>query len=175
MRVSAILPVAFAAATYAAALVPRDLATIQGAFDTINSAVLTFDNAVLAISGTPDEADLTAKANDIVTQLNAGTSTVTATSSVSLIDALSLVSSSNTLKNSVSKTITDLTAAKPDFTADQDATILQQLYDQRSASQTFIAAVITKVPDSVKSIANTQAQAVITAINAGITAYGGTV
>jgi hypothetical protein len=175
MRVTALLPLAFAAASYAAALMPRDLATIQGAFNSIDAAVTTFDNAVLAISGTPDEADLTAKADAIVAALNDGTATVTATSSVALLDALNLVSSSNTLKDAVDKTITDLTAAKPDFTADQQATVLQQLLDQKAASQTFIAAVVSKVPDSVKSIANTQAQAVITSINRGITAYGGTV
>jgi hypothetical protein len=176
MRISSAIPLAFAAASYAAVLPSRDIATIEAQFSAINSEVVAFDNDVLAISSTPDTDLLTAAAQAVVDQLNNSTAIVTDTAAVSVLDAINLVSDSNTLTNSVNKTITDLIAAKPAFdAAGASGEVLSQLEDQKTASQAFIAAVVSKVPDSVQSIANSQAQNVIAALDTGITAFGGTV
>ena len=176
MRISLAIPLTFVGASYAAVLVSRDIATIEAQFTAINSAVVAFDNDVVAISGTPDTDLLNAAAQAVVDQLNNSTAIVTDTDAVSVLDAINLVSDSNTLTSSVNKTITDLIAAKPAFdAAGASGEVLSQLEEQKTASQAFIAAVVSKVPDSVKSIANSQAQNVISALNTGITAFGGTV
>jgi hypothetical protein len=175
MLVSSILPIAFAATTYAAAIVPRDVATIQGAFDGINTAVVAFDAAVLAFSGSSGTANLGAKSQSVITQLSSGTAAVTATSSVSLTDAISLINSAATLRDNFDKTVTDLISKKSvlDAVPGASALVLAQLQLLKTGTQAFIAAVVSKVPQSVRDIATTQAQAVIISLNRGITAFGG--
>jgi hypothetical protein len=158
----------------------RDLAAFQSAFGAVSDATNAFDASVKAVSTSADVntnlPDLTAKSNAIVTALTTGTATVNAQPALSLTDSLSLLSLSSTLTTAVNTTINDLISKKPlvdAATPPQTSFVLTQLQSVKSASQTFIAAVVAKVPDSVKSIANTQAQSVITALNRGITAYGG--
>lgn len=158
----------------------RDLAAFQSAFGAISDATNTFDAAVKAVSSPADVntnlPDLTTKSNAITSALSSGTTTVNAQPVLSLTDAVSLLSLSSTLATAVNTTIDDLIAKKPlvdAATPPQTSFVLTQLQNVKSGSTTFIAAVVAKVPDSVKSIANNQAQSVITALNRGIAAYGG--
>jgi len=182
MLVTKVLPLAFAATAIAspANLFRRDLATIQAAFSSISTAVNSLDNGIKAITPATDPQgavdSLTQLSGVVIGALNSGTASVTPTSNVGLADAVSLLSSSNTLVSAVNTTISDLISKKSILdAANADATIIQQLQDQKTASQAFIAAVITKVPSSVSNLANQQAQQVVTALNRGITAFGGTV
>lgn len=184
MLVSSILSffVGIAVAAPSTHYAKRDLAAFQSAFGAVSDATNAFDTAVKAVSTPADVnnnlADLTAKSNAIVSTLTSGTTTVNAQPALSLTDAVSLLSLSSTLATAVNTTIDDLIAKKPlvdAATPPQTSFVLTQLQSVKTAAQTFIAAVVAKVPDSVKSIANTQAQSVITALNRGITAYGGSV
>lgn len=181
MRVSTIFSFVFIGTAFAApSFDKRDLAAFQSAFGAISSATQTFDTAVKALSsssGVEDaKADLTAKSNAIVDAVNSGTTTVNAQPALSLGDSVSLLSLSNTLVGNVNTTINDLTSKKSFIdAANEDAFVVSQLQSVKSASQTFIAAVVSKVPSSVQNIANTQAQQVITVLNTGITTFGGSV
>jgi hypothetical protein len=158
--------------------VKRDLAAFRTAFGAVSNATNIFDAAVKTLSSSDDVntnlADLTAKSNAIVTALTTGTTTVNAQPALSLTDSVTLLTLSNTLATAVNTTISDLITKKPffdDADPSQTSFVLTQLQSVKSAAQVFIAAVVAKVPDSVKSVANTQAQTVITALNRGITAY----
>jgi hypothetical protein len=158
--------------------VERDLPTITGAFNSIGSAVVILDNSVKALVPNGDVAseiaDLTDKSNGVISAINTATTTVSGTSAVSLIDALTLVSASNTLVNQVQNTVNDLISAKSIIdAANEDQFVLDQLNAIKTAANSFIAAVVSKVPTIAQSIAQTQAEKVVTALNQGITAYGG--
>jgi len=170
----------FAAGAVAASIQRRDLATIQAAMASVDDTVTTLDQSIGSLSASSDInsaiSDLVSKSQAVVSALNSGTTTVQGTSAVSLTDALSLVSSSNTLVNNVNKTVSDLIGKKDIISgAGQNGVVLDQLNAQKSAAQPFIAAIVSKVPSVVSGIANTQAQQVITALDNGITAFGGSV
>lgn len=171
MRISTVLPAVFAAVAYA------DLAAVQAAFATINTNVASFDNSILALTaGTVPVDDLTSKSQAIVSALGDGTTTIQATVPVSLQDALTLVQSAETLVNSFNKTVTDLISQQSIFSAaNANSFVVTQLQGQKTAGQTFIAMAVSKLPDIVQSAANQQAQAAITSLNMGITAFGGSV
>ncbi|KAF2433250.1 hypothetical protein EJ08DRAFT_658500 [Tothia fuscella] len=169
-----------AVAAPAKSLVQRDLAAFRSAFGAISSATTTFDTAVKGIASPADVnanlPDLTTKAGAIVTAIQNGITTVNAQPPLSLTDSLSLLTLSNTLVSSVEATVSDLTDKKPFVdaaTPPQTTFVRTQLQDVRSNAQTYIAAVVAKVPDAVKSVANTQASRVITVLDNGIATYSG--
>jgi hypothetical protein len=147
----------------------RDLATIQSAFANISAQVTALDTGIKSLTPTEDPSaavqQLTGLSASVVDALTAGTAAVQPTAALGLSDAISLLSSSNTLVTSVNS-IVDYTGA--------DGVVVEQLTTQKTASQAFIAAVVSKVPSVVAGLANSQSQAVITALNNGITAFGGT-
>jgi len=175
MLLTEVTLIAFATATIAspANLLRRDLATVQAAFSSISASVNTFDAGVKSV--TPQTVNsLSAMSGNVVNALNAGIASVTPTSPLSLSDSIGLLGSSNTLVSAVNTTINDLVGKKFIIdAANADAVVVQQLQTQKSASQAFIAVVISKVPSTVASLANQQAQQVVAALNRGITAFGG--
>jgi ribonuclease HI len=182
MLFSKVLTVTFAAGAMAmpSTFYKRDLATIQAEFANISSAVAALDASILALTSSTDPATaidtLEAESQNVTDALNAGTAIVSGTAALSLTDSISLLSSSQNLVNAVNKTITDLESKKSIVdAANADSIVVDQLQQQKTASQAFINAVVAKVPSSVQSIANQQATAVITALNNGITYFGGTV
>jgi len=183
MRVSTIFTCLFAGSAIAApskSILKRDLQAFKDAFGAVSSALTTFDTAIQALTPSTDVGavlpDLTDKSNAIVTVLQSGTTSISAQPVLSLTDAVSLLSLSSTLTGNANATVNDLISKKSIIdAAGQDAFVVTQLTNVKTASQAFIAAVVSKVPDSVKSIANSQASQVITALNRGITAFGGTV
>lgn len=161
-------------------LVQRDLSTFTAAFAAIGSAISNFDTSILALTPTSDIttaiADLTTKSNEVLDALNTGATNINATSVLSLTDSLSLLNLSNQLVATTNTTINDLISKKSIIdAANEDAFVVTQLTAVKSATQGFIGAIVTHVPSAVQSIANSQAQQVITVLDSGITAFGGTV
>lgn len=177
MFIAKFLPFAMAASVMAApSLIRRDLATIQAAFSEISTAVAALDAGVGALTPETDPQSaidsLTKLSNDVVATLQTQTTAVAGTSALSLTDSLSLLSSSSALVNAVSGTVDELISKKSIVDAANAASlVLEQLNAQKTASQAFIAAVVSKVPSSVSGIANQQAQQVVTALEKGIAAY----
>jgi Hydrophobic surface binding protein A len=181
MRASTLLTALFTPAALARPnLTKRDLATVQAAFANISSYVTALDAGIQALTPSEDPgtavSQLTALSQNVVDALTAGTASVTPTGDLSIVDAINLLSSSNTLVANVNSTVNDLIAQKAIVdAADADGTVVDQLTTQKGASQSFIAAVVSKVPSVEQSLANQQAQQVVTILNNGITAFGGTV
>jgi hypothetical protein len=183
MRVSTICSLLFAGVALAApsktVKTKRDLAAFQSAFAAVSTAINTFDTDIKALTPSTDVnsvlPQLTTDSNAIVTALDNGVTTVNAQPALSLLDSVSLLSLSSTLATNANNTVNDLISAKPEIdAAGEDGFVVTQLTSVKTASQSFIAAVVAKVPTSVQSVANTQASNVITALNRGITAFGGT-
>lgn len=172
--------ISFALLSLAAAKpVKRDLATVEAAFTNITTALDQLDTDVNALTAdsnvTTAVATLTTDAQNVLDAINTGTANVNATSALSLSDALSLVSDAETLDNTVNQTITDLIAKESIINAaGDDSLVLAALEAQYNATEAFIAAVASKVPSSVESIAEEEGQSALTSINNGIVAYGGT-
>ncbi|KAF2665525.1 hypothetical protein BT63DRAFT_417082 [Microthyrium microscopicum] len=159
-------------------LVAADLATIQGEFTKIQAAVTNLDNSINGLTSSTDPTTaintLVSQSNAVTDALNSGTTTVSATDDLSLTDSITLLSSSNSLVSAVNTTVTDLENKKSIVdAANADGTVVTQLQQQKTASQAFIAAVVSKVPSAAQSIANNQAQAVVTDLNNGIVFFGG--
>jgi len=183
MLVSNIVPFALlglATAAPSPTLVQRDLSTFTAAFAAVGSAISNFDTSVLALTPTSDIptaiTDLTAKSNAILDALNTGATNINASAVLSLTDSLSLLNLSNQLVATTNTTINDLIAKKSIIDgANEDAFVVTQLTAVKSATQGFIGAIVSHVPSAVQSIAQSQATQVITVLNSGITAFGGSV
>jgi len=158
----------------------RDLSTFTAAFAAVSSAITDFDSSVTALTASSDVnsaiTDLTTKSNTIISALNTGAANINATTPLDLSDAVSLLTLSNNLVAATNQTVNDLIAKKSIIdAANEDAFVVTQLTAVRGAAYGFIGAVVSQVPSSVQSIANTQASQVITVLNSGITAFGGSV
>lgn len=169
-----------AVATPTPTFVKRDLSTFQTAFSAVGSALSDFDTSVVALSATSDittaVADLTTKAQAIDDALNTGSTNINATDALSLTDAVSLLSLSNTLVATANTTINDLIAKKSIIdAASEDAFVVTQLQTVKEATYGFIGAITSHVPSAVSGIAANQASQVITVLNTGITAFGGSI
>jgi hypothetical protein len=184
MRASTIFSLLFAGVTLASPTktvkTKRDLAAFQSAFAAVSTAINTFDADVKALTPSTDVnaalPQLTSDSNAIVTALDNGVTTINAQPALSLLDSVSLLSLSNTLATNANSTVNDLISAKSIIdAAGEDGFVVTQLTSVKTASQAFIAAVVAKVPTSVQSVANSQASQVITALNNGITTFGGSV
>jgi hypothetical protein len=183
MLVSSILPFAllgFATAAPSPTLIQRDLSTFTAAFSAVGSAISDFDTSVIALTPTSDIptaiTDLTAKSNAILDALNTGATNINASAVLSLTDSLSLLNLSNQLVATTNTTINDLISKKSIIdAANEDAFVVTQLNAVKSATYGFIGAIVSHVPSAVQSIAQSQANQVITVLNSGITAFGGTV
>lgn len=180
MLVTKFFSLAFVASAMASpvAIVKRDLATVQAAFRAIETQVTALKAGIADLTPETDPQaavdSLTALSGSVTTTIETGTTSVSGTSALSLVDSLSLLSSSNSLVSAVGGVVDDLISKKPIIdAADASSIVVDQLVGQKTASQAFIAAVVSKVPSSVANLANQQAQAVVTALDRGITAFGG--
>jgi len=175
MQFKQILTLAMASLATAAVL---DLPTMKAAVASVESALTTLDNAVLALSPSSNKetvaADLTSKSEAVLAALKAGTTTIKGTSAISLTDAISFQSASKKLTDIADKTVTDLIIKKPIIdAAGQTKKVAEGMEAQSAATKDFIAALTDKLPSAVRSIAANSAAQANTSLQKGITAFGG--
>jgi hypothetical protein len=162
MQISAILAIAFAASATAAPIT-QDLPTILTSINAISAALTTFDTAIKAL--TPEAsvaattADLNAKSGAILAALKDGTTKITATTPVTLTEAIQLASKSAELSKGANGVVDALIAKKAIFDkAKESGTVLKQLQDQLAATNDFAKALVAKLPTAVASVGNAQAK-----------------
>lgn len=148
MRVLAILaPVALLATQVAG-----QLSVIQGVVSNIRSDVVAYGAAFTA----NDAAQIGAGSDKLLATAAAGTATVQAANSVSLIEALSLRSSIQALQADVQTTYDNAVARKAAVTAlGIAAEVHSDFVTQRSTVAVLGAALASKVPSSVRPLAQT--------------------
>lgn len=164
MLVSTIFPFTLLGAALAAPssmLVQGDLTTFTDAFTAVGAAISNFDTSILALSPTSDipssVTDLTAKSNLVLEALNKHSGAINASAILSLTDSLGLLKLANQLAATTNTTINDLTLKKSVIdTAKQGAFVVTQLTTIKSATQGFIAAIVSHVPSAVRQVAQTQ-------------------
>ncbi|KAF7128652.1 hypothetical protein CNMCM5793_003503 [Aspergillus hiratsukae] len=152
-------------------LVERDIATITGVINDISAKVDALDADIKAYNGGPTDT-IEGASEDLVSTINAGTSTVAAQPALSTPDALNLVNPILALTNKVKTTINDLISKKsPIVAAGSGPTTYNQLLAQYTASQNFATALSSKVPEGLKSTADQLSAGILSAIQTGIDAY----
>jgi hypothetical protein len=157
--------------------VKRDLATIQNVLTGISTQVDAFDAQVNAYNG-GDTGPILSASDTLLSLINAGTTTVAATSSLDELDAAQVAVFVQTLNTSVATVVSDLIAKKgPLVASGQGATVWKGLQDQKAASQNLAAAITSKVPESLKPVAIELSAGITDSLQRGMDAYnnvGGT-
>jgi len=172
MKFSSVL-FALGATCVSGSLVARDLQTIQGVIQQASNQVGALKQAIDSFSG--DSGPLTSANDKLLSILSDGTSKVQATSDLSQTDALGLTQPVQALADAVDSTVTDLVGKKDAIvSAGQGGTILKALQDQKSGSDALSAAITSKVPQALQSIAAQLSGQISTSLDRGIAAFQGT-
>lgn len=157
------------------ALVVRQLATIEGAFDSIETSLDALDTAVNAITGddpTSEAAAVDAASADLLSTLADATTTVEGATAVDDTDAITLASDANDLTTEVTTVIDDLVAKQSIIeAAGYTEDVCTTLESTETATQTFGDAVVAKVPTDLQDAANSLIASAIAAIQSGEAAY----
>jgi hypothetical protein len=154
----------------------QDLPTIQSAVDAVSAALTSLDGAVSALAPGGDvkaaAAGVIAKSKAVETALKDGAAKVSATSPISLTEALQIQQTSSKLTTLVTQVINNLISKKDIITqAGEKKTTLDILTSQKAASDAFIQAITSKVPSAVQSVAATVTKSVGDAIAKGVSAF----
>jgi len=151
--------------------VQRDLPTIESVLAGISADVNTLDTDVKAFTG-GDTSTVIGDSDTLLAAIQAGTTTVQGTSSLSQDEALSLVSSVQTLNSSIATTVGDLIAKKCALvTAGAGPQTLQALQSQASAASALADAITSKVPSALQQTAAALSAGVAASLQSGVTAF----
>ncbi|EXF83580.1 hypothetical protein CFIO01_00722 [Colletotrichum fioriniae PJ7] len=179
-----LLSFTFAAVTVLAAPVSiqhakykRDLATIQAALNTINSALQGLDNSVKATNTVTlgGGIQLLNAVGNVKSSIEDATTQVQGSEVLNKKDALNLKAATDALTNNVKVTINDV-VAKKSLVDSLGATplVAVALQDQKSASVALAQALVSKVPPELNGDAQKSATALSTVLDQGIGVFGGT-
>jgi hypothetical protein len=157
----------------------QDVSVFKAAVANISNAIIAFDNSVNTISSPEDVPtaviDLQSKTSAIVSVVNFGTTNVQNTASLSVADVLQLYSPISALGTTAQTCLNDLTGKHDNITsAGEDTAVVSMIVAIKSAMQPFENAVVSKVPLSLKSTAQSLADSIITALNNAAITFGGT-
>jgi len=172
MLYNTIVSLALFGAAFAAPVTKRDLQTIQTSITSVGTALTALDTSIKAIQGPADAMKVLGMSQMVNQALTDATTKITATQPITLTDALSLQQSAQTLTTTASTTVTDLIAKKAVIVqAGAQAVTLQNLMQQKTASDALAKAVTAKVPANVQSIAQQQTAQIGMSLDKGIAAF----
>jgi len=150
------------------------LSVIEGVITTIEGKVSSLDTTVKAYNGGSDVSALQSASDGIVSATNSGVSTVKGSADLSETDALGLTSPVQTLTTDIQTSVNDLISKKPQLEAAcQGAKVLADLQQQKTAAAALSAAITSKVPTALQSIASQLSAGITEAIQKGIDAFQG--
>jgi len=152
------------------------LAAINGAFGNIGTALDTLDAAVKGLTdgnAQTQSKDLISKSEAVATAIKDATTKISgAKDALALTDAIGVSKSANSLLTKTTTTIDDLISKKALISkAGQAATTKAQLSAQKSAADALAKAITDKMPAAAKSIAQSQAAKIGSAIDKGVAAF----
>ncbi|OHF02514.1 hypothetical protein CORC01_02209 [Colletotrichum orchidophilum] len=155
----------------------RDLATIQAALNTINSALQGLDNSVKATNtiSLGGGIQLLNAVGNVKSSIEDATTQVRGSDVLNKQDAQNLKAATDALTNNVRVTINDV-VAKKSLVDSLGATplVAVALQDQKSASVALAQALVSKVPPELTADAQKSASALSTVLDQGISVFGGT-
>ncbi|KXT18889.1 hypothetical protein AC579_3525 [Pseudocercospora musae] len=148
--------------------IAADIKAITSATDGLTAALRNFNDASTALAVNA----ATGKVSDAIKK---GTSDANAISSISQADALTLSGPIGDLNDATKRSIDQLIAKKPLFVSLGFAGIvLDTLKSQQAQSSAFSEAVISKLPEGLRTIASNISKPAADAIAAGIAAFSNT-
>ncbi|KAJ2983376.1 hypothetical protein NQ176_g730 [Zarea fungicola] len=155
-----------------ATLTQRDGASIASALGAVDAKVNALNAAIGA--NPPVPSTIISGADAVNAAIEAGIAAVKQSAALSDMDALNLISPTQTLSADTNKTITNLIAVKSPIDAlGYGCLTLQKLQSQFAAAQEFSADIVALVPAGLQSTAQGLSAGIAGAIQNGINAYSG--
>jgi hypothetical protein len=169
----AIAALALSGAAYGSSILERQVQTIVGVVNEIEKKTTALDTAVKGFSG--DVAGLTSASDDLASTVNKGVTTVNGASSITLTDSVQIQGQVSNLQTAVESVVNDLISKKDALvSAGQGGTVEKQLTDQLTGAKALQAAISSKVPPEVQSLAQQLSAGINTSLEKGIAAFKGT-
>ena len=142
----------------------RDLQTVTGALTQVQTGIDGLDSVVNAFNGDP--APVQSQSSQLVSTINAGTTAVQGSTPLTVADTIALFGPVGVLKTHAQTLSDDLTSQRPAIQAAKLCDVTrQQISDINTASQALISAIVAKVPDAGKPIAQSQADGITQVLN----------
>jgi hypothetical protein len=154
----------------------QDLPTIKDALKSVETVLVPFHDAVVALKAGGDAkkaaADLVTKSNAVEAAIKAATVKISATSPLTLAEAIQVQTASQSLTKLTQQTVDDL-IAKHDIikAAGQLATTQKQLASQKIAADAMAKAITSRLPQAVQTVAATLGKAVGDSLDKGAKAF----
>jgi len=163
---------AFSSAAMASTILERQLTTIVGVVNEIEKQTVALDTAVKGYSG--DFSSLSSASDSLSSTVTKGVSTVKAASSITLTDSVQIQGQVSNLQSAVESVVNDLISKKDTIvSAGKGGTVYKQLEGQLSGAKELAAAISSKVPPEVQSLAQQLSAGINTALQKGVDAYKG--
>ncbi|KAK2054294.1 hypothetical protein LY76DRAFT_665159 [Colletotrichum caudatum] len=154
----------------------RDLADIQAALNTINSALQGLDNSVKGTKAITlgSGIQLLGGVTGVKSAIEGATAQVQASESLNAKDSRNLKAATDALTNNVKVTINDI-VAKKSLVDNLGVTplVAVALQDQKTASAGLAQALVSKVPAEMRADAQVSANALSNVLNEGIGIFNG--
>ncbi|OAA50169.1 cell wall serine-threonine-rich galactomannoprotein Mp1 [Beauveria brongniartii RCEF 3172] len=158
------------ASTALAGVTPRDATVVKGVISTVNSDIKSVKSAVDAYNG--DKSDLVKAADQLVSDLKAGKTKVESGPDLTTSDAVELGSGVQDLAKTGSGLTEALESKKPQVEkAGECKTVQDQIAAISTNSKSLIDAVVAKVPEAAKSIAEELSGQLITVLEQAEESY----
>ncbi|KAE9964595.1 hypothetical protein EG328_010342 [Venturia inaequalis] len=170
MKFSSALTILAASGAASATILERQVQAIIGVVNGINTEVGSLDTAIKGFSGDPKP--LLAASEKALATVTKGVETVNAASSITLTDSVQIQGQVSNLQASLESVVSGLLGKKADLVAaGQGQAVYKNLQDQLTGAKGLAAAISSKVPPEVKSLADTLSAGIITALQKGIDGF----
>ncbi|PIG83025.1 cell wall serine-threonine-rich galactomannoprotein Mp1 [Aspergillus arachidicola] len=171
MRFSAIFTLGLAGTALATPLVERAGSSPTDIISGISDKTDALDSAIKAYSG-GDPSKVESASADLISTITSGTDAIKSGDDISTTDALALPGPVQALTKKVEQAIDDIIAKKDQFVkAGAGGKVKDSLNQQKSAADGLASAITSKVPESLKDIAQSLSAGISTAIQKGVDAY----
>lgn len=156
-----------------ASILERQVATIVGVVNQIDSATQALDTAVKGFSG--DASALTSASQKLQDTVTQGVSTVNGASSITMEESLQIQGQVSNLQSTVTNVVNDLIAKKDAIvSAGQGGAVEESLNKQLEGAKALQGAISSKVPPALQQVAVTLSAGINDALQKGIDAFKGT-
>jgi len=170
MKFSSTLTILAASGAASASILERQVQTIIGVVNGINTITGDLDTTIKAFTSDPKALlAATQKVQDAVAQ---GVTTVNGASTITLTDSVQIQGQVQNLQSTIESVVSDLISKKDALvTAGQGQIVYKSLEDQLTGAKALQVAIASKVPPEVQTLAQTLSQGINTALEKGVTAF----
>ncbi|KIN02641.1 hypothetical protein OIDMADRAFT_18415 [Oidiodendron maius Zn] len=154
-----------------------DGASILNALSTISNATTALNSSITSFRADGDPLKLIPiliQSTTLLSDINDGTNTASSSANLTVDETLTVASATLNLVSSVETTLDNIVGGEKLFSSELVSPVIYlNLVQEKSATDKFSAAVISKVPESLQSTAETIVAPIDTAFTAAIAAFKG--